>query len=626
LAFPPAFLDDIRARLPLNRLVERKVRLEKRGRDFKGLCPFHTEKTPSFHVFADHYHCYGCGAHGDHFRWVMETDKASFPEAVERLAAEAGLEVPRQNPAAAEAAARIKDSHAVADAVAAEYERRLWLPEGAAALAYLRNRGLSDASIRAFRLGWSGEGFGSLAAALARQDIPAEKLVAAGAMKQREDGKSVDLFFGRVMFPIADARGRVIAFGGRVLGEAVPKYVNSPETALFKKSRTLYGAHAARTALRAGQTLAVVEGYFDVIALAEAGQPAVAPLGTAVTEEHLDALWRLDPCPVLCLDGDAAGAKAAERVMRLALPVLAPGRSLAFASLPQGDDPDTFARRHGAPALAALLARATPLATALYLAIAGQPAATPEARAAQKARLEALAADIGDPTLRREYQRHFRDAWYAARRQPPTATRRPVSRRAPRPPLAADAARHRRERWLLLVLLDHPGVLAQVVEPLGAAQFVHPATEALRAALATHAEDFFGLDSAALLDHVRVLGLSQALEALLGPSISALPRPRLDAAGPGEIAAAWLAEFARLEPERMAHEMTAAQAAFRADPSDANQRRLARLAEARQAAANPPIDPSPADLSPADLSPADLSPANPPADAPAEVPVAPHLE
>jgi DNA primase len=591
MAFPPAFLDEIRTRVALNRLVERKVRLEKRGRDFKGLCPFHNEKTPSFHVFADHFHCYGCGAHGDHFRWVMETEKATFPEAVERLAAEAGLEVPRQNPAAAEAAARIKDTHAVAEAVAAEYERRLWLPEGAAALAYLRNRGLSDATIRAFRLGWSGDGRGALAAALARQEITPEKLVAAGAMKLGDNDRPVDLFFGRVMFPIADARGRVIAFGGRVLGDAVPKYVNSPETALFKKSRTLFGAHAARAALRAGQKLAVVEGYFDVIALAEAGQPAVAPLGTAVTEEHLDALWRLDPCPVLCLDGDAAGARAAERVMRLALPLLAPGRSLAFASLPDGDDPDTFARRHGAAALSDLLARATPLATALYLAVAGQAAATPEARAAQKARLEELAASVADPALRGEYQRHFRDAWYAARRQPPSSARRPAPRRAPRPPLAPDAARHRRERWLLLVLVDHPGVLAQVVEPLGAVPFIHPATEALRATLCTHADDLFGLDSTALVDHLRVLGLSQALDALLGPSISALPRPRLEAAGPGEIAAAWLAEFARLEPERMAHEMEAAQRAFRADPSETNQRRLARLAEARQAAANPP-DPS----------------------------------
>ncbi len=604
MAFSPSFLDEIRARLPLNLLVGRKLRLEKRGRDFKGLCPFHNEKTPSFHVFADHYHCYGCGAHGDHFRWVMETERASFPEAVERLAAEAGLEVPRASPEAAEAAQRIRDLHGVADTAAAAYERRLFLPEGGEALAYLRRRGLSDATVKKFRLGWSGEGRGALAADLARDGITPDQLVAVGAMKQEEGRAPVDMFFGRVMFPITDPRGRVIAFGGRVLGDAVPKYVNSPETALFKKSRTLYGLAFVRDALRAGQRLVVVEGYMDVIALAEAGHgAAVAPLGTALTEEHLELLWRLDPCPVLCLDGDAAGARAAERVMGLALPLLAPGRSLAFATLPAGEDPDSYVRGHGLAAFTALAGRATPLATALYLAVAGQPAATPEARAAQQRRLEETAGRIPDPILRAEYRKYFREAWYSARRQPAgprtsstgkAGTRGAVRPAALRPALSAGSARPRRERSLLLMLLHHPGALAQVVEPLARARFLHPATEALRAALAQHAEALFGLDSAHLLDHLRLLGLSQALETVLGPAISSLPRPRLEGAGPGEVVAAWLAEFTRLEPERMADEIAAAQDAFRADPSAANERRLARLAESRNEAlsALPPDPPS----------------------------------
>jgi DNA primase len=596
LAFPPALLDEIRTRLPLNRLVERKLRLAKAGRDWKGLCPFHNEKSPSFHVFADHYHCYGCGAHGDHFRWVMETEKASFPEAVERLAAEAGLEVPRGSPEAAEAAKRIKDLHAVAEAVTAAFERRLWLPEGAAGLAYLRQRGLSDATIRKFRLGWSGEGRGALAADLARDDITPDRLVAVGAMKQDEDMKAegkapVDLFFGRVMFPILDPRGRVIAFGGRVLGDAVPKYVNSPETLLFKKSRTLYGAHSVRDALRAGQKLAVVEGYMDVIALAEAGHgAAVAPLGTALTEEHLEALWRLDPGPVLCFDGDAAGARAAERVMALALPHLTPGRSLAFVTLPGGEDPDTYIRRHGLSGFTALMERATPLASALYLAVAGNRAATPEERAAQQRRLEELAARIPDRTLRGEYQKYFRDAWFAAGRlasragpRGAGAARQGAGRgvAAPRPALSPEAARARLECELLLMLFDHPGVLAQVVETLSGVRFGHAGAESLRQALASHADDLFGLDSPQLLDHLRVLGLNQALDAVLGLATSLRPHRRLSGAAPGDALAAWTSAFQHLELERIDHEIAVARDAFRADPSPVNERRLARLAALR---------------------------------------------
>ena len=599
LAFPPNFLDEIRTRLPLNRLVERKVRLEKRGRDFKGLCPFHNEKTPSFHVFADHYHCYGCGAHGDHFRWVMETEKASFPEAVERLAAEAGLEMPRSSPEAAEAARRIRDLHEVADAVASAYQRRLFLPEGAAALAYLRKRGLSDSTIQKFRLGFSGEGRGALAADLGREGITPDRLVAVGAMKQEEGRAPVDMFFGRVMFPIADPRGRVIAFGGRLLGDGVPKYVNSPETQLFKKSRTLYGAEFVRDALRAGQKLAVVEGYMDVIALAEAGHgAAVAPLGTALTEEHLEALWRLDPCPVLCFDGDAAGARAAERVMRMALPRVSPGQSLGFLTLPGGEDPDSFVRRQGLSAFTGLIERATPLAAALYLAVAGTRAATPEQRAAQQQRLDSLAAGIADATLRAEYRKYFRDAWFAAGRSAgPPARRSGMSRAgqagraAParpalaRPTLNTEAARARRECELLLMLLDHPGVLAQEVEPLGTVRFSHIPAETLRTALASHAEDLFGLDSAQLLDHLRVLGFNQALDVVLGLATSLRPHRKVSGphatTAPGEVLAAWMAAFRHLELERIDHEIALARDAFTADPSPVNERKLARLAALR---------------------------------------------
>jgi DNA primase len=277
MSLPPHFLDELRHRTPLAPLVARRVRLERAGRDQKGCCPFHNEKSPSFYVYDDHYHCFGCGAHGDAISFVMQSEGASFIEAVERLAAEAGLEVPKPSPAAAEAAKREAELADVLEAAAAEYRRRLALPEGEAARAYLAARGLDAPTIARFGLGWSGEGRGSLRAALARQGIAESRLVEAGLMKQGERG-AVDYFYGRVMFPIRDRAGRMVSFGGRLLGDGQPKYLNGPETALFSKRRTLYGIDAARPAIRAGAALIVVEGYMDVIALAAAGfEGAVAP-------------------------------------------------------------------------------------------------------------------------------------------------------------------------------------------------------------------------------------------------------------------------------------------------------------------------------------------------------------
>ncbi|MFC7689385.1 DNA primase [Paeniroseomonas aquatica] len=250
MALPPAFLDELRARTPLHGLIGRKTRLVRNGRQWKGCCPFHNEKTPSFYVYDDHFHCFGCGAHGDAISFVMQTEGAAFPEAVERLAGEAGLEVPRATPQAAERERRAKDLHGVCAAAEAAFRRRLTLPEGREALAYLRRRGLSEATIARFGLGWSGEGRGALAADLKGEGITPEQLVAAGLMKPRDPDRPeagvVDMFFNRVIFPIRDRRGRTISFGGRILGDGQPKYVNGPETELFSKRRSLYGLDLAR--------------------------------------------------------------------------------------------------------------------------------------------------------------------------------------------------------------------------------------------------------------------------------------------------------------------------------------------------------------------------------------------
>src|SRR5277367_242754 len=332
MALPASFLDELRTRTPLAAVVGRRVRLARSGRQWKGCCPFHGEKTPSFYVYEDgHYHCFGCGAHGDAIGFVMQSEGAGFMEAVERLATEAGLEVPKLSPEMAEAERRRHDLASVLEAAQASYQRRLFLPEGRHALGYLLARGLSEETIRNFALGWTGESRGGLAADLGRDGVTQDQLVESGLMRRDDEtGRAFDLFFNRVMFPIRDRRGRVISFGGRILGDGQPKYVNGPETALFAKRRTLYALDLAREAVRAGAPLVVVEGYMDVIALHEYGfLGAVAPLGTALTEEQLEELWRLSDAPVLCFDGDAAGARATERALATALPFVSTQRTVA---------------------------------------------------------------------------------------------------------------------------------------------------------------------------------------------------------------------------------------------------------------------------------------------------------
>jgi DNA primase len=577
MALPDSFLDELRARTPLGALVGRRVRLTRAGRELKGLCPFHNEKTPSFHVVEDKgfFHCFGCGAHGDAITFVMRCENLGFMEAVERLASEAGMTVPRASPEAAAAAERIASLSGIAEAAAAAFARRLHLPEGRPALDYLRRRGLADETIRLFGLGWSGEGRGAIAADLRGQGVTVEQLVAIGLMKQDDpDRPAVDLFFNRVMFPIRDRRGRVIGFGGRTLGDGQPKYLNGPETGLFSKRRTLYGLDLARANARAGAELVVVEGYMDVIALHQAGfGGAVAPLGTALTAEHLAELWRISPAPVLCFDGDAAGARAALRTAEIALPLLAPGRTLALAALPPGEDPDTLVLRKGADGFRQVLAARKGLADALFDAIAG-PAAGPEERAAQRRRLDELAGRIQDRDLGDEYRRHFRDRWFrqrqGARSGAAGPATRPRARLASRPTLALDRVQALRERNLLALLLTHPGLLPRFEEALAAERFTSPPCEQVRTAL-------IGLDPKGLVDQLRSLGLAEALEAVLGRGLSDIPPTTLPEATPAEAGAAIERAFAGLHPERLEREVAEARAALAADFCEANLRRLQAL-------------------------------------------------
>ncbi len=587
MALPPGFLDELRARIPLGALIGRRVRLTRAGRELKGLCPFHAEKTPSFHVVEDKgfFHCFGCGAHGDAIGFLMRADGLSFMEAVERLAAEAGLAVPRPNPEVAAAAERLASLAAIAEAAAEAFARRLHLPEGRAALGYLHHRGLTDETIALFALGWSGEGRGALLADLRARGVTADQLVAVGLMKQDDPSRPpVDLFFHRVMFPIRDRRGRVIAFGGRVLGDGQPKYLNSPETSLFVKRKTLYGLDLAVKTIRSNAPALIVEGYFDVIALHQAGfGGAVAPLGTALTGDQLAELWRLSPQPVLCFDGDAAGARAALRAAELALPLIGPGRSLAFVSLPAGEDPDSFVRHRGPEAFAALLEARRSLADLLYETLAGEPGATPEARAAVRRRLEELAGRIPDRTLQEEYRRHFRDRWYAdlrARRSiGPTRGSAP---RAARPLLAPARTRMLRERSLLRLLLAHPWLLAEADEALAAERFSTAPLERIRAALVAGAGECAGLDRPALIDHLREGGLGDALEAVIGKEAADSLHTTMAGARPDEVRTAFLSGLQALDPDRLERDLDDARARLAAEFTEENVRRLALLVEARK--------------------------------------------
>ena len=358
MAFPDQFLEEICARVGLASVIQRRVRLVKKNREWSGLCPFHNEKSPSFTVNEDKgfFHCFGCGAHGDVIGFVMRAENRSFVEAVEQLAAEAGLEVPKPTQEAREHAIKQATLHDVVAAAASWFRSQLLAHQGTEARNYLLKRGLDTAEWERFGIGYAPGGQGQLRQHLLK-DFPEPLLAEAGLIGVREgDRGSFDYFRDRVMFPILDRRGRAIAFGGRVLGDAKPKYLNSPDTPIFHKGHNLYGLSWAREGVGQGADLVVTEGYMDVIALHQAGFiGAVAPLGTALTVEQLEEMWKLAPEPILCFDGDAAGQRAAARAAERALPAIKAGQSLRLATLPAGEDPDTLIRRFGKTTMAELL-------------------------------------------------------------------------------------------------------------------------------------------------------------------------------------------------------------------------------------------------------------------------------
>jgi len=428
MRFSNTFLDEIRDRVPISAVIGRRVTWDRkktnvpRG-DYWACCPFHGEKSPSFHCEdrKGRYHCFGCGVSGDHFRFMQEIEGLSFPESVQQLADMAGVAMPQPD---VQAERREKERSTLLDVMelaTSFFQDQLQTSGGAKARAYLRDRGLTGRTIETFRLGYAPESRSALKEYLAGKGIPKDQIEACGLVVHGEGiAVSYDRFRDRITFPILSSREKVIAFGGRAMAPDAPaKYLNSNETELFHKGNVLYNFVRARKASQAlakgrddeSTTIIAVEGYMDVIALHQAGvENAVAPLGTALTENQLELLWRMTPQPVLCFDGDGAGMRAASRAADLALPHIKPGRTVRFALLPDGKDPDDLVRHEGRAPFDAVMQQARPLAEMIWMREAGNGQFdTPEKRAELEARLKQIVSVIADENVRRHYQQDMRD-------------------------------------------------------------------------------------------------------------------------------------------------------------------------------------------------------------------------
>jgi DNA primase len=559
MRFPPSFLDEIRDRVPISTLIGTRVSFDRKKSnppkgDFWGCCPFHGEKTPSFHCEdrKGRYHCFGCGVTGDHFKFLTELEGASFPEAVERVADMAGVPMPARDPEMEKREAQRASLYDVMELAAQFFESQLQVAAGAKARAYLRDRGLSSATQQTFRIGYAPESRNALKEFLAGKGIAKDQIEACGLVVHGEGiAVSYDRFRDRIMFPIEDLRGRIVAFGGRALSADAPaKYLNSPETELFHKGRILYNGLRARKACQPqggepAKPIIAVEGYMDVIALAQAGiEQAVAPLGTALTEEQLELLWRISPEPILCFDGDGAGVRAAYRAADLALPTLQPGKSLRFAMLPEGQDPDDLVKAEGPSAFYSVLRDAKPLVDMVWTReTASGVYDTPERRAELEARLREITSRIANEDIRRHYSQEMRDraqAFFGQRRQNNggnTFNRGKDKARGPQQGRGGAAFGGRlsfsdsltrsnmvkgrnaplRETAIVLMLLNHPRLIEEDFETMAALDLEHEALKVLHLAMldvlaSNHVEDGYAMRKALVAaGHVELIETLEAV-------------------------------------------------------------------------------------------------------------------
>jgi len=565
MRYGEGLLAEIRQRTDLVALVGRRVKLVRKGREMWGCCPFHQEKSGSFKVSNERqaYKCFGCGKGGDAFKWLIETEGLSFPESVEKLAAEAGVELPKWSPEDEEREQKKKSLYDVVELAAKFYETQLFEPVGREARDYLKGRGLDGAAAKQFRLGYSPGGNGALIKHLTENNVTQDDIIAAGLARPAEDGRPMrDFFYNRVMFPIADGRGRVVAFGARALeADAKPKYINTGETSLFSKGSQLYNFATARAAAIKAGAIIVAEGYMDVIALVRAGfAHSVAPLGTALTEDQLHLLWRTAPEPILAFDGDAAGLKAAHRAAHLALPHLKAGYSLRFAFLPTGEDPDSYIAGNGAGAMTVLLEAALPLSQLLWrLETDGKDFSTPERRAGLEHSLREIVSRIEDGKIADYYRRGFDELVFNnfKRRSPqPRSDRAPARAQPTRPggkyrgdfkprPLpgtpeavsasvqgsalvragqagprqANEAARQAKEMELGRLLVESPQIALAEAESLAILDLSDPSLDRLRHELLNLAASGSSLEKAGVQAHFTRKGIAELLVRFAGSAV-----------------------------------------------------------------------------------------------------------
>ncbi len=551
MRYGEGLLAEIRQRTDLVALVGRRVKLVRKGREMWGCCPFHQEKSPSFKVSNERqsYKCFGCGKGGDCFKWLIETEGLSFPESVEKLASEAGVELPKWSPEDEEREQKKKSLYDVVELAAKFYETQLFDNAGREARDYLKGRGLDGAAAKQFRLGYSPGGNGALIKHLTEHNITQDDIIAAGLARPADDGRPMrDFFYNRVMFPITDGRGRVVAFGARALeADAKPKYINTGETSLFSKGSQLYNFATARAAAIKAGTIIVAEGYMDVIALVRAGfAHSVAPLGTALTEDQLHLLWRTAPEPILAFDGDAAGLKAAHRAAHLALPHLKAGYSLRFAFLPTGEDPDSYIAGNGPGAMTVLLEAALPLSQLLWRTETdGKDFSTPERRAGLEHALREIVGHITDGKVADYYRRGFDELVFNNfKRRTPTPSVRTPQRQVqggryrgdfkPRPmpgsPEAVSAsvqgsalvrsgqagARQAKEMELGRLLVESPEIALSEAESLAILDLSDPSLDRLRHELLNLAASGSSLEKAGVQAHFTRKGMAELLVRFAG--------------------------------------------------------------------------------------------------------------
>jgi len=491
MAFSPRFLEDIKNRISLVEIIGRTVRLIKKGREFHGLCPFHQEKTPSFTVNEDKgfFHCFGCGEHGSIFDFIMKTRNLSFPEAVEQLADEANIEIPKTTPEELRKQRRARGIHEVMELATVYYQNLLRSPSGEKAVQYLEQRGIKDNSIKEFRLGFAPNNRNQLKIELSKKGISDTLMIEAGLLIQPENAESLpyDRFRSRIIFPIGDKRGKIIAFGGRTLGKGEPKYLNSPETPIFTKGHNLYSLDRASNSINKTDKIIVVEGYTDVISLYQAGyKNCVAPLGTALTESQVRLLWRWTSEPILCFDGDTAGQRAAGRAATNILPHLKPEKSLSFVLLPEGEDPDNLIKTKGVSAIKSLINVAVPLSEILWrISKVGYRIETPEDRAGFDKRLREMALLIEDKTVQKYYLDSFKQRlWeeFARRKKPSEYGKKanvslPIKKSSTSGVIDVNLIQ---QAILIITLINYPILFEKIGEQLAAIEFNSSELDKLR--------------------------------------------------------------------------------------------------------------------------------------------------